>query len=110
MIDFLLSPWTVGGFVGSLAVGGFALWWFFPSIAAGLITTKTGRTIIIVLAGIAGVMVVLARVFAEGRAKELAKQKEESLKNLRERAKTDDAIRSLPVDERKRRLQEWSRG
>ncbi len=110
MIEFILNPWTVGSIIGSLAIGGFALWWFFPTIAAGLITTKAGRTVLIVLAGIAGVLVLLARVFAEGRAKELAKQKEQSLKNLRDRAKTDDEIRGLPMDERKRRLQEWSRG
>lgn len=110
MIEFILSPWVVGGFIGSLAIGGFALWWFFPSVAAVLVTTRTGRIIIGAVAVIAGVLIVLARVFAAGRAKELAKQKEQSLKNLRDRAKTDDEIRSLPMDERKRRLQEWSRG
>lgn len=110
MIDFLLNPWTVGSFIGSLAVGGVALWWFFPSIAAALITTKAGRIVLGVLAAIAAVLVILARVFAAGAAKEAAKQKEQSLQNLRDRVKTDDAVRSLPTDERKRRLQEWSRG
>lgn len=110
MIEFLLNPWTVGSFIGSLAVGGFALWWFFPTIAASLITTKTGRTLLGALAAIAAVLIVLARVFAAGAAKEAAKQKEQSLQNLRDRVKTDDEVRGLPVDERKRRLQEWSRG
>lgn len=110
MTAFLLNPWTVGGFIGSLAAGGFALWWFFPTVAATLITTKLGRTILAALAIIAGVLIVLSRVFLAGAAQEAAKQKEQSLKNLRERAKTDDEIRSLPADERKRRLQQWSRG
>lgn len=110
MLEFLLNPWTVGSFVSSLALGGFALWWFFPTIAATLISTEKGRTVLAALAIIAGVLVLLSRVFLAGEAKEAAKQKEQSLKNLRERAKTDDEIRALPIDERKRRLQEWSRG
>lgn len=110
MIEFLLNPWTVGSFIGSLAVSGFALWWFFPSIAAMLISTERGRTILAALAIVAGSLVVLSRVFMAGAAREAAKQKEQALKNLRERAKTDDEIRKMPIDERKRRLQEWSRG
>jgi hypothetical protein len=50
------------------------------------------------------------RVFAAGRAKEIARQKEQAFENLRDRVKTDDEVRSLPVDERKRRLEQWSRG
>lgn len=110
MLEFLLNPWNVGGFIGSLAVGGFALWWFFPTIGAALITTERGRTVLAAIAILAGALVLLSRAFVAGAAKEAAKQKEQSLKNLRERLKTDDEVRGLPADERKRRLQEWSRG
>ncbi len=110
MLDFILNPWTVATFLTSLVGGGAAIWFFFPTIASALITTKAGRTVLIVLLVIAAVLIILAKVFAAGRAKEIAKQKEQSLKNLRERLKTDDEVRGLPADERKRRLQEWSRG
>lgn len=110
MLDFILNPWTVATFLTSLVGGGIAIWFFFPTIASTLITTKAGRTVLIVLLVIAAVLIILAKVFAAGRAKEIARQKEQSLENLRSRVKTDDEIRGLPADERKRRLQQWSRG
>lgn len=110
MMDFILSPWTFAGLVTSLIGGGVAMWMFFPTVAASLITTKAGRAILLALLIVVGVLFVLMRVFAAGRAKEIAKQKEQSLENLRNRVKIDDEVRSLPADERKRRLREWSRG
>jgi type VI protein secretion system component VasK len=110
MMEFILSPWTFAGLVTSLIGGGVAMWMFFPTVAATLITSKAGRAVLLALLIIVGVLFVLMRVFAAGRAKEIARQKEQAFENLRDRVKTDDEVRSLPVDERKRRLEQWSRG
>ncbi len=71
--------------------------------------TKVGRAVV---AGFS-VMVMLAimfwRVFSAGKRKAEAEQDEASLENLRERAKNDAEIESLPAAERDERLDRWVR-
>lgn len=77
------------------------------SILGWLIGTKTGRYIALGALISLSVVIVLARVYAAGQAKERARQIEASLRNLRERIKVDDEITSLSVAERGRRLGRW---
>lgn len=51
----------------------------------------------------------LWRIFAAGQAKEKARQREQVLRNVRERIKVDDEISSLSPSDQRKRLREWVR-
>lgn len=76
---------------------------------AWMLGSKIGRWAFGVLLGVAFVGMVLLRVYSEGRTRERARQREEALRRLLERAKKDDEITRLGPDDRLRRLERWVR-
>lgn len=74
-----------------------------------LISSKVGRTVAAVSGAVIAVALVLWRVFAAGKAAEQAKQTEDSLSNLRERAGNDDTISALSDTDRRHHLRQWVR-
>lgn len=75
-----------------------------------LLGSKLGRYV--ALGGLIalGVLLLIARIYAAGRAKERARQLEQSLQTIRERVKKDDEITRLPPDQRAERLNRWVSG
>lgn len=76
-------------------------------VVTWLLGSQLGRQVfiwgsVVVLAGL-----IVLRIYAAGRASEKARQAEQSLRNLRERAKVDDEITRMPADARRERLREW---
>lgn len=71
-------------------------------------TSKTGQIILAVLGAAAAIGIAVLKVFNAGKAAERGKQDRQSLENLRERAKTNDEIRSLGPDDVRDRLDRWS--
>jgi hypothetical protein len=79
------------------------------SIGAWLLGSKVGRWLLSGLLLTAFVLIVLARVYSAGGARERLKQKEATMRNLQDRVKKDAEISSLPRSERARRLERWVR-
>jgi hypothetical protein len=81
----------------------------FTPVVTWFLTSKVGRTIA-AGAGIAlAVGIAVLKVFSAGKAAERARQDQQSLENLRSRAKTDDEVRNLDVVDFNKRLDRWVR-
>ncbi|MCZ4270874.1 hypothetical protein [Maritalea porphyrae] len=79
-------------------------------ILAWLAGSKIGRLIATTGIVIASVFVIALRLMAIGAAGERAKQTEQSLKNIRERIKTDEKVRDMPIDDVRDKLRsDWMR-
>lgn len=80
------------------------------SALAWLVGSKVGRFVALFFLAASVVGVVILRVYAAGKRDEQLKQTQASLNAVREKVKSDEAIRRLPANERRRRLlDEWSR-
>lgn len=80
------------------------------NVLAWLTGSKVGRYLALGLLAVSVVGVVLLRVYAAGKRDEQLKQTQASLNAVREKVKSDEAIRRLSASERRRRLlDEWSR-
>lgn len=107
MIDFFTNWWGIG-FLTLLTGGGMAaVAVFFPAVVGTLLASKTGRIILAIGFAIVFVGFALLVAFAKGRAREAARQKLASLRNIQIRVQNDTHLRSLPADERRRRLDRW---
>lgn len=109
MIEFISSPWTLGGFVTLVLGGGVLSWFMFPTVVGALVGTKAGRIVIFVLIAIAVTMLIVGQIFAAGEAKQKAQQKQRELEMLTSRIKTDDVWKSKTRAERIEELKGWSR-
>lgn len=78
-------------------------------ILAWLLGSSLGRKVALTGMAIMGVLFVVWRIYAAGKAAERARQAQASLENMRKRIQTDDEITKLSPDERRRRLAEWVR-
>lgn len=114
MIDTLLSwvPWLLG-IIGGGGIAASILFAFMPTLLTGtvlpfLMGSALGRKIALAFLVLVGVLLVVWRIYAAGGSAERARQAEASLRNIRTRIKVDDEVSSLPVAERRRRLQEWA--
>lgn len=80
------------------------------SALAWLVGSKVGRYLALGLLALATVAVIVARVYSAGKRDEQLKATQASLDAVRQKVKSDEAIRRLPASERRRRLlDEWSR-
>ena len=80
------------------------------SVLAWLTGSKVGRYLALGLLAVSVVGVVILRVYVAGKRDEQLKQAQASLNAVRDKVKSDEAIRRLPASERRRRLlDEWSR-
>ncbi len=80
------------------------------SIISGLMGSRAGRLIASVGLALAGVGIFALRIFMAGQANVRAKQTEQSLKNLRNRVKSDETIRKMPSsDVRDKLASDWMR-
>jgi hypothetical protein len=80
------------------------------SIVSWLIGSKIGRYLALGLLAFAVVGTIILRVYSAGKRGEQLKQTQASLNAVRDKVKSDETIRSLPPDvRRKRLLDEWSR-
>ena len=80
------------------------------SVLAWLTGSKVGRYIALGLLAVSVVGVVLLRVYVTGKRDEQLKQAQSSLNAVRNKVKSDEAIRRLSASERRRKLlDEWSR-
>lgn len=80
------------------------------SVLAWLTGSKVGRYIALGLLAVSVVGVVVLRVYAAGKRDEQLKQAQASLSAVRDKVKSDEAIRRLSASERRRKLlNEWSR-
>jgi hypothetical protein len=68
-----------------------------------------GRTAVLVALAILSAGLLLWRVFSAGKASAQADQTRATLDAVRQKVKSDEAIASLPPDERRRRLAQWVR-
>lgn len=76
-------------------------------IATWLLGSSLGRQVLMWGSAVLLVLVIIARIYSAGRAAERARQAEERLRHLRERAKVDDEITKLGSAERRKRLERW---
>jgi uncharacterized membrane protein len=109
MLDFILNPWTIGLSLSTVIVGSGALFAFVPGAAAFMLGTKAGRYIVISTIIIFIVLIFLSRVFSAGRAKEKTAQTEAALKALVSKLKSASEIQAMPIEQRKRELEKWSK-
>jgi len=79
------------------------------SIFSWLVTSKAGRVTALVLLSALIIAAVLLRAFRAGQGTAQLKQAEASLKAIRERVATDEAIRAMPRDKVKEELMRWAR-
>lgn len=77
------------------------------TIIAWFGTSKLGRMIAAGFALAFAVGIAVLKVFSAGKASERQKQDQQSLENLRERARNDDEISTLPTDQLDSRLSRW---
>jgi hypothetical protein len=70
-------------------------------------TSRAGQAILAALGLLAAICIAVLKVFSAGKDAERAKQNQQSLHNLRERAKTNDEVRGLDDDAVRRRLSRW---
>lgn len=102
----------IGMIIGGGGIGAIGLFALMPNLLTGtvlpfLVGSPLGRKIALALIIAVGVLLVVWRIYAAGRAAERARQTEASLRNLRTRIKVDDEIANLPAAERRKRLAEW---
>lgn len=76
---------------------------------AWLKASRIGAFLIAAAAIAVAVAVAFLKAFNAGKAAERAKQTQDSLKNLRNRTKTDEEVRNLDDAARRRRLNRWVR-
>jgi hypothetical protein len=81
----------------------------FFSALSWLVTSKAGRITAAVLLSALIVAVVLLRAFQAGERAEKLKRAEASLKAVRDRVATDEAVRAMPRDQVKEELRRWAR-
>ena len=79
------------------------------SALSWLVGSKAGRITALVLLSILIVATVLLRAFQAGQKSEQLLQAEASLKTLRDRVATEEAVRSMSREERKREHLKWAR-
>lgn len=80
------------------------------SVLSWLIGSKVGRYVALFFLAAATVAVIVARIYAAGKHDEQLQQTQASLDAVRQKVKSDEAIRRLPASERRKRLlDEWSR-
>jgi hypothetical protein len=72
-----------------------------------LVTSRAGRAVAAGCAIALAIGLALLKAFSAGKQVERAKQDRASLENMRKRQETDEEVRSLPADERRRRLSDW---
>lgn len=109
-MDWIFSWWTVFGLSGLLA-GGTALAFFlgFGPVIIAFLSTKLGRWIALIGAGILGVLFLAAKVFAMGRQKERDQLKANSERKEQQRDALDAALKNLPPDKLVDRARPWLR-
>lgn len=79
------------------------------SALSWLVTSKAGRIAALVLLSALILAAALLRAFRAGQDTEQLRQAEASLKTLRDRVATDEAVRSMSREERKKELMKWAR-
>lgn len=79
------------------------------SIVSWLVASKAGRITALVLLSALILAAALLRAFRAGQDTEQLRQAEASLKAIRERVATDEAIRAMPRDQVKEELMRWAR-
>lgn len=80
------------------------------SVLSWLIGSKVGRYAALFFLAASTVAVIVARVYAAGKNDERLRETQASLDAVRQKVKSDEAIRRLPASERRRKLlDEWSR-
>lgn len=79
------------------------------TIIAWFATSKAGRFIAAAFALLFAIGIAVLKVFNAGKASERQRQDQQSLENLRSRARTDDEISTLTPDELGSRLDRWVR-
>jgi len=109
MLEFIANPWTVFG-LGGLLTGGFlGIVYFAPGIGAWLLTSRSGRMILIVVFVLFALMIVVAWIFAKGREKERLENQLKNLEVLRSRLRTNDEANRMTVEQRKEYLKSWAK-
>lgn len=102
-MDYLLSYWSIGGF---LAIIGLASWWFWPFILSFL-STPLGRKLAAIGATIVAFWLIAIKIFNAGRKQELDKLKDNSNRLEQERIANDKERKSLPPDKLVEQSKPW---
>lgn len=89
--------------------GGAALYFFFPAIAATLISSKLGRQLLLGLLITGGLLLILSRVYNAGKRRVEQSNKEKQLEVLKSRIKTDEKLRRMPKEDRIKEFEQWAR-
>ncbi len=80
---------------------------FIVRIGLWLATSKAGQYVAAGFALSVAIGVAVLKVFSAGKASERQRQDQQSLENLRERAKENDEVRTLGPDDFDKRLTRW---
>lgn len=76
---------------------------------AWFVTSKIGRTIAAIGAGLLVVLAATAKVFNAGRRRERDKAVDNTLRQVEKKVQSDEAVDRLPAASRRDRLRQWSR-
>lgn len=109
----LNNTWTwLAGIAGLATIGGIGVGvWFLGGVGflAWLSGSWLGRQIALLALFVVAVLLVVARIYSAGQARERAKQAEATIQAMKNRIAKDDEIRGLTPEQRRERLNPWTR-
>jgi len=78
------------------------------TIISWIIGSKMGRQLAVALLAIMAFGAALLKAFKAGESKQKADEVKRGLEVVKDKVKTDEEIRSMSMDDRRKRLREWA--